>query len=413
MNRRKCRFCQAQLNVSFVDLGLSPLSNAFTELGKINGGNRFYPLHVYVCEQCFLVQLEEFESPQDIFGEEYAYFSSFSESWLQHAKEYVDNMIERYSINSSSKVVEIACNDGYLLQYFKERNVPVIGIEPAGNVAEEARKKGIPVVSDFFGEKLAELFVARGEQADLIIGNNVLAHVPDINDFVKGLKRLLKDGGLITIEFPHLLALIQENQFDTIYHEHFSYFSLSTVQKIFSYHGLTVFHVEKLLSHGGSLRIYARHKQDFSRSTTTTVDEIIKLEKAKGLQDIETYRLFFQQVEKTKRNILAFLIQLKNEGKRIVGYGAPAKGNTLLNYCGIRSDFIDYVVDINPYKQGLLLPGSLISIYEPERIRETKPDIIVIMPWNIKEEVMEQMSYVHEWGGEFAVFIPNPKVLKL
>ncbi|WAH37695.1 class I SAM-dependent methyltransferase [Alicyclobacillus dauci] len=411
MNDRKCRFCQTPLYQTFVDLGLSPVSNAFVKPENVNQGNRFYPLHAFVCEQCLLVQLEQFESPEDIFSQDYVYFSSFSESWLKHAQTYVEMVIDRYNIGKSSKVVEIACNDGYLLQYFIDKNISVLGIEPASSVADEAQNKGIPVVRSFFGTELAKELVNRSPKADLLIGNNVLAHVPDINDFVRGLKFLLNERGVITMEFPHLLRLMQGNQFDTIYHEHFSYFSFLTVQTIFSRFGLSLFDVEELPTHGASLRIYAKHAEDESKPISAAVEKLLTLEYEEGLHRMETYQTFSDKVVKTKRQILDLLIRLKNEGKSIVGYGAPAKGNTLLNYCGVGRDFFDYVVDKSPHKQGMLLPGTLIPVYAPDHITETKPDIVVIMPWNIKEEIVQQMGYIDEWNGQFVVFIPEPRVL--
>lgn len=412
MDTRTCRFCHLQLKDSFVNLGLSPFSNSFVRSDQVGQGSQFYPLQVFVCENCLLVQLDEFESPEHIFSNEYAYYSSFSESWLLHAKQYVNDMVRNYDLDQTSKVVEIACNDGYLLQYFVKQGIPVLGIEPAGNVAKAAETKGITVISDFFGEQLARRLVDNGEQADLIIGNNVLAHVPDLNDFVKGLKKLLKETGIITMEFPHLLKLMQDNQFDTIYHEHFSYFSFMTVEKVFALHSLTVFNVEELPTHGGSLRIYVRHEHYDNLQVSTEVDRLAALERTAGLHTMEAYHTFYKRVEQTKRDILSFLINLKNQGATIVGYGAPAKGNTLFNYCGIRNDFIQYVVDRNPHKQGTLLPGTLIPVYEPERIRDTKPDVVVIMPWNIQAEIIDQMAYITEWGGRFAVFIPEPKLIE-
>ena len=409
MVKKLCRFCRSELNESFVDLGMSPLSNSYVIPEKIANKENFYPLHTYVCSKCFLVQLEEFESPKEIFSE-YAYFSSFSNSWLKHAENYVDMMIKRFKFDSNSQVIEIASNDGYLLQYFKKEGIHVLGIEPANNVASEAIKKGIPTKSEFFGEELAIELDKKNIRADLLIGNNVLAHVPNLNDFVKGMKKLLNADGVITMEFPHLLRLINENQFDTIYHEHFSYLSLITVKQVFEKHCLTIFDVEELSTHGGSLRIYAKHNQDNTKNICENVDCVINKEIQMGLNKIETYREFSEQVKKTKRNILNFLINLKNEGKKIVGYGAPAKGNTLLNYCGIGTDFLDYTVDISPYKQGLYLPGSRIPVFTVDKIKQTKPDYVVILPWNIKEEIMEQMGFIKEWGGKFITLIPNVEV---
>lgn len=410
MKKRVCRFCGAGLNISFVDLGMSPLSNAYLPREKLQEKENFYPLHAYVCANCFLVQLEEFETPEQIFGD-YAYFSSYSESWLKHARDYTEQMISRFALGAEHQVVEIASNDGYLLQYFKSAGIPILGIEPAGNVAKAAQQKGIPTLVAFFGQQTAGELAAEGKQADLIIGNNVLAHVPDLIDFVSGLKILLKPHGVITLEFPHLLRLIRENQFDTIYHEHFSYFSLTTVNKIFTAHGLTLFDVEELPTHGGSLRIYARHTEDRTRPVGLRVTELLAREETAGIKNIRTYTAFSEQVKETKRKILGFLIRAKEEGRTIAGYGAPAKGNTLLNYCGIGTDFLDYTVDRSPFKQGLYLPGTHIPVESPEKIRETKPDYVVILPWNLKDEISEQMAYIREWGGKFIVLIPKVTVI--
>lgn len=405
----KCRFCGNELKETFVDLGMSPLSNSYLKFSTLQNKENFYPLHAYVCPKCYLVQLEEFESSEEIFSD-YAYFSSFSKSWLKHAENYANMIVERFKFNSSSKVIEIASNDGYLLQYFIKKNIPVIGIEPAKNVADEAIKKGIPTKSEFFGADLAKKLINENMYADLLIGNNVLAHVPDLNDFVSGMKKLLADNGVITMEFPHLLKLIEKNQFDTIYHEHFSYLSLITVKRVFQKHDLDIFDVEELSTHGGSLRIYAKHIEDNTKDISINVDKIISKEIEMGLNKIETYKNFSEKVKKTKRDILNFLIHIKSEGKQICGYGAPAKGNTLLNYCGIGTDFLDYTVDISPHKQGLFLPGTHIPIFSPDKIRETKPDYVIILPWNIKEEIIEQMSFIKEWGGKFVTLIPNIEV---
>lgn len=404
-----CRFCRAPLTHSFADLGMSPLANSYVKPERARAMEPFYPLHAYVCGRCLLVQLEEFESPQQIFGD-YSYFSSYSESWLKHAERYTETMIERFGIDKDWQVVEIASNDGYLLQYFKRRGVPVLGVEPAANVAKVALEAGIPSVVKFFGTRTAQELAAAGQKADLVIGNNVLAHVPDLNDFVAGLKLVLKEHGIITMEFPHLLRLIAENQFDTIYHEHFSYFSFLTVEKVFAAHGLTLFDVDELPTHGGSLRIYGRHSDDASRPIADRVDALRKKETQAGLGDMEVYARFAEQVRDTKRKLLAFLIDAKQRGKRIVGYGAAAKGNTLLNYCGIRSDFLDYVVDLSPHKQGHYLPGTRIPIFAPEQIKATRPDYVLILPWNIKAEIMEKMAHVREWGGKFVVPIPEVQV---
>jgi 2-polyprenyl-3-methyl-5-hydroxy-6-metoxy-1,4-benzoquinol methylase len=370
----------------------------------------YYPLEVYVCDSCFLVQLQEYETPGNIFSD-YAYFSSYSETWLNHAKEYVDDMIRLFGIDRNSLVVEIASNDGYLLQYFAERRVPVLGIEPARNVAEVARQKGIPTEVVFFGTQTAKRLASEGKYADLLLGNNVLAHVPNLNDFVIGLKMLLKPKGIITMEFPHLMRLMEETQFDTIYHEHFSYFSFLTVEKIFHAHSLTLFDVEELSTHGGSLRIYGRHTEDKTKPVAERVYQLRQKEREAGYADIHHYLGFQEKVKTIKKDILKFLIQAKEEGKRIVGYGAPAKGNTLLNYCGIRTDFVDYTVDRNPYKQGHYLPGSHIPIEEPSKIMETKPDYLFILPWNLKDEIMEQMAFIRQWGGKFVIPIPKIEVI--
>ncbi|WP_368294574.1 methyltransferase domain-containing protein [Dehalobacter sp. TBBPA1] len=404
-----CRFCGEPLVHTFADLGESPLSNAFIKPENLNKKEYFYPLHAYVCDACYLVQLQEFESPQAIF-EDYAYFSSFSESWLRHAQTYTEQMIHGFGVNLQMQVVEIACNDGYLLQYFVKHGIPVLGIEPAKNVALEAEKRGIPIITEFFGENLAAHLVEKGVKADLLIGNNVLAHVPDLNDFVKGLKILLNSSGMITLEFPHLLQLINENQFDTIYHEHFSYFSLLTVQKVFQDVELEIFHVEEIPTHGGSLRVYVKHSEDASRIKMDSVTKLLQKEMDAGLNDIQTYICFAKDVRKIKQQIMQFFKGIKEQGCTIVGYGAPAKGNTLLNYCGMGTDTIEYTVDLNPYKQGLYLPGTHIPVYSPERIAETKPDYIVILPWNLKSEVMEQLAYAKNWRAKFVILIPKIEV---
>jgi hypothetical protein len=409
MNMLQCRFCQTPLKHSFADLGMSPLANSYLKPEELHQAEAFYPMHVYVCETCYLVQLPEFESPQHIFGD-YAYFSSYSETWLKHAKTYVEQMIERFGFDSGSQIVEIASNDGYLLQYFKEKGVPILGVEPAKNVAKIAQEAGIPTIVKFFGIQTAKELAAQGKHADLLVGNNVLAHVPDLNDFVGGMKILLKPQGLITMEFHYLRQLLTKNQFDTIYHEHFSYFSCIAVEKVFADHGLTIFDVEELPTHGGSLRIYARHTEDETKPITSRVKELRDRELQEGFNKLETYTSFAQRVQETKRTLLEFLIQAKREGKSIVGYGAPAKGNTLLNYCGIRSDFMDYTVDRSPHKQGHFLPGTHIPIYHPDKIKETKPDYVVILPWNLKDEIMEQMKHIREWGGQFVVLIPEVEV---
>jgi C-methyltransferase C-terminal domain/Putative zinc binding domain/Methyltransferase domain len=408
-NSCSCRFCGTPLKHTLVDLGMSPLCESFLSVEQHNQMEPFYPLHVYVCDNCYLVQLEQYVSPDHIFTE-YAYFSSYAVTWLQHAKAYTDLMVERFHLNNESHVVEVASNDGYLLQYFVEKNIPCLGIEPAANVAKVAIEKGVPTQVVFFGVESARRLVAEGKQADLLLGNNVLAQVPDINDFVAGMKILLKPEGVITMEFPHLMRLMEENQFDTIYHEHFSYFSWIATEKIFAAHGLTLFDVEELPTHGGSLRIYARHEDDNSKPITDRAIALKQRELDYGFTKMETYRNFAAQVEETKRKLLEFLIKIKREGKTVVGYGAPGKGNTLLNYCGIRTDFLDYTVDRNPYKHGKFLPGTHIPIYSPDKIAQTKPDYVLILPWNFKDEIMQQMAFIRDWGGQFLVPIPEVTV---
>jgi len=405
----KCRFCGIPLETTFVDLGMQPLCESFLRSDQLDQMEPFYPLHVYVCGNCFLVQLEEYVHPKEIFSE-YAYFSSYSDSWLRHAKNYVDMMVSRFGLDERSHVIEVGSNDGYLLQYFKHRGIPVLGVEPAANVAEVAIGKGIPTLIQFFGPKVAQDLVGEDKMADLIIGNNVLAHVPDLNGFVEGLRILLKPLGIITIEFPHLLKLMDGNEFDTIYHEHFSYFSFVTVEKVLAAHSLRIFNVEELPTHGGSLRIYACHSDNSSLPTTTRVDDLRARETREGFLTLDKYHMFSELVKETKRSLLDLLIRLKRGGKSIVGYGAPGKGNTLLNYCGIRSDFIDYTVDLNPYKHGKFLPGSHIPIHPPDKIKETKPNYIIILPWNIKDEIIEQLSYISDWGGKFIIPIPQVKI---
>ena len=404
-----CRFCDAPLNHTFVDLGMSPLCESYLSPDQLNQMEPFYPLHVYVCDECFLVQLEEYVSPENIFTE-YAYFSSYAVTWLNHANAYTDLMIDRFHLDEHSHVVEVASNDGYLLQYFVEKKIPVLGIEPAKNVAQVAIDKGIPTLVEFFGEESAKRLASEGKMADLIAGNNVLAQVPDLNDFVAGLKVLLKPQGVITIEFPHIMCLVAENQFDTIYHEHFSYFSFITAEKIFAAHGLRLFDVEELSTHGGSLRIYACHEADSSKQLSERAIALRKREMQAGLTDMAYYSSFGEQVKQTKRKLLDFLIEVKEEGKTIVGYGAPGKGNTLLNYCGIRTDFLDYTVDRNPYKQGKFLPGTHIPILHPDKINETRPDYVFILPWNFKDEIIKQLDFIKEWNGQFLVPIPEVKI---
>ena len=405
-----CRFCASGLRHVFVDLGMSPLANSYITRERLNEMEAFFPLRAYVCGHCFLVQLQEFADPGAIFGQ-YAYFSSYSASWLEHCNAYADRIVPRFGLNGGSQVIELASNDGYLLQYFVTKGIRVLGIEPAVNVAEAAKKKGVPTVVRFFGTDVARELVESGVMADLLIGNNVLAHVPALHDFVAGMKLVLKQQGVITMEFPHLLRLMTERQFDTIYHEHFSYFSFLTVEQIFAAHGLTLFDVEELPTHGGSLRIYAHHSENLSRPITPQVKELRDREKAMGLSSLESYLDFSEQVKETKRELLNFLITAKANGHSVVGYGAAAKGNTLLNYCGIRDDFLDYVVDRSPHKQGLYLPGTHIPVYGTEKIRETKPDYLLILPWNLKEEIMSQMAFIREWGGQFVVPIPKVRIL--
>ena len=404
-----CRFCRAELHRTFVDLGMSPLCESFLTPDQLNQMEPFYPLHAYVCEQCFLVQVCDYVAPESIFSE-YAYFSSYSDSWLAHARRYTDAVIDRLGLDHHSLVVELGSNDGYLLQFFVARAIPVLGIEPARNVARAAVAKGVPTLVSLFGQTVATQLVAEGKRADLIVGNNVLAQVPDPNDFVAGVKALLKPQGVVTIEFPHLLRLMADNQFDTIYHEHFSYFSLLSASAIFRTHGLTLFDVEELPTHGGSLRIYARHVDDASRPQTARLSALLAREAAAGLHHLERYLSFPEQVHETKRRLLDFLIAAKRRGKSIVGYGAPGKGNTLLNYCGIRRDFLDYTVDRNPYKHGRFTPGTHIPIHPPDKINDTRPDYVLILPWNIKDEIMDQMAAIRSWGGQFVVPIPDVKV---
>jgi len=407
---RGCLFCGTPLRRTFVDLGMSPLCESYRSEDQLQQMEPFYPLHVYVCERCFLVQLQEFVVPEEIFTE-YAYFSSYADSWVEHMRRYADAITPRLGLGKESLVVEVASNDGYLLQHFVEKGIPVLGIEPAANVAEVARQKGVPTLVKFFGERTARELVAEGKRPDLLCGANVLAQVPDPNDFVEGLRILLRPGGVVTFEFPHLVRLMAENQFDTIYHEHFSYFSFLSAEAIFAAHRLVLFDVEELPTHGGSLRIYARHADDGARPVTERTRSLRQREVDLGLTRMETYQGFGEQVKETKRKLLEFLIGAKRAGKKVVGYGAPGKGNTLLNYCGVRTDFIDFTVDRNPYKQGKFLPGTHIPIHAPERIREARPDYLLILPWNLRDEIVKQMSYVREWGCRFVVPIPEVRIL--
>lgn len=406
-----CRFCGAELNNVFVDLGMSPIANDNVKKENLGKMEPFFPLCVYVCDKCYLAQLPEHQSPDAIFNSEYAYFSSFSDSWVKHAKDYVDKMIDRFAYNENNFVIELASNDGYLLQHFKAAGVPVLGIEPCANVAEAAEEKGIPSLVKFFGVNTAKELVAEGKKANLLLGNNVLAHVPDINDFVGGMKVVLNEGGVITMEFPHLMKLVEFNQFDTVYHEHYSYLSFVAVQRVFEHHGLRLFDVEEIPTHGGSLRIYACHKDDSGKSDSAAVAELLQRERDRGMEDLAYYRNYQEKVYDTKRKLLAFLIEAKNNGKSIVGYGAPAKGNTLLNYCGVRTDFVDFTVDRSPHKQGLHLPGTRIPILAPEQINASKPDYVLILPWNLKKEIIKQMQEVFTWGGKFVVPIPEVEVI--
>ncbi len=406
-----CRFCGAALSTTFVDLGVSPLANSYLKPERLNRMEPFYPLHAYVCDDCLLVQLEEFETPEAIFGD-YAYFSSYSDTLLAHAKAYCEQMARRFGIDASRRVVEIASNDGYLLRNFVEMGVPVLGIEPAANVAKTAVERGIPTLVEFFGEALARRLRDEGRSAHLIAANNVLAHVPALNDFVRGLALLLEPDGVITIEVPHLMRLVERNQFDTIYHEHFSYFSLLVLERIFASHDLAVFDVDEIDTHGGSLRIYARHAADDSKPVHAGVAELRGREIADGFDRVDRHTSFGEQVAATKRALLSFLVEAKGQGRSIVAYGAAAKGNTLLNYCGVGTDFVDYIVDRSPHKQGLYLPGSRIPILGPEKIAETRPDYVLILAWNLKDEVMESMRHVREWGGRFVVPIPRVAVFE-
>jgi SAM-dependent methyltransferase len=399
-----CRLCGASLSHVFADLGMSPLSNRYLTEAQLGEMEPFYPLCAFVCDRCFLVQLQEYESPAEIFSD-YAYFSSYSTTWLRHSEVYAGTVVERFGLNESSLVVEIASNDGYLLQYFQERGVPVLGVEPAANVAAVANERGIRTIAEFFGRETAGR-LAEERPADLLIGNNVLAHVPDLNDFVSGLANLLAPEGVLTMEFPHVLELIAGRQFDTIYHEHFSYLSLLAAERTFSGHGLQVFDVEQIPTHGGSLRVYCC-LADHPREEQGRVAALRRAEEDAGLQELATYVGFAGSVQEEKREILEFLIRLKKEGNQIVGYGAPAKGNTLLNFCGIRTDFLEYTADLNPVKQNRYLPGTHIPIRAPDAIRETRPDVVLILPWNLREEIMEQLSFIREWGGVFAARSPQ------
>ena len=407
----KCRFCKSELENIFIDLVNSPASNSYLTASQLIEPEVFYPLKVYTCTKCFLVQVDEYKKSDAIFDSNYAYFSSFSTSWLQHAKEYTDLMASRFGYNENSFVIEVASNDGYLLQYFKEKNIPVLGIEPTANTAAAAKEKGIDSVIEFFGSRLAKELVAKNIKADLLLGNNVLAHVPDIVDFVSGLKIILKENGVITMEFPHLMQLVDNNQFDTVYHEHFSYLSFYTVKEIFASQGLEMFDVQELPTHGGSLRIYAKHQNDKSKSVSENVANLLQKENAKGMRGLAYYDHFQQQALKIKLDITEFLIDQKRAGKKVAAYGAAAKGNTMLNYCGIKSDLIEFVVDANPHKQNKFLPASHVPIVNEQYLKDSKPDFVIIFPWNLKDEITKQLSYIKDWGGKFVVAVPHLQIL--
>ncbi|HEY4797494.1 MAG TPA: class I SAM-dependent methyltransferase [Bacteroidia bacterium] len=406
-----CRFCNTELHHKFVDLGNSPPSNSFVTKEYLEQGEMYYPLKVYVCERCFLVQIDECKKSVDIFNNFYPYFSSYSRTWLEHAKAYTEMMIDRFHYNAESFILEIASNDGYLLQYFKEKNIPVMGVEPTANTAEVAIAKGIETVVDFFNENLAHKLAVHNKKADLVLGNNVLAHVPDVNSFVKGLKTVLKEDGVITMEFPHLMQLVEQSQFDTIYHEHFSYFSFYTVRKIFEKHKLEIFDVEQLSTHGGSIRIFAKHQADAKKKVSDNVHRLLATEEKLGMRDLKYYSDFQNKTLVIKYQLLQFLINMKLQGKKVVAYGAAAKGNTLLNYCGIKQDLIQFVIDASPFKLGKYMPASHIPVVKEEEIRKYKPDYVLILPWNIKDEIMKQLSYILEWKGKFVVPIPQLEVI--
>jgi SAM-dependent methyltransferase len=404
-----CRFCGGPL-AEFVDLGMSPLCESYLTENQLNSMEPFYPLAACVCRDCLLVQLQEYVAPEHIFSE-YAYFSAYSDAWVEHARRYAETMTERLSLGPASYVIELGSNDGYLLQFFVEKGIPVLGIDPAANIAGAAEARGVPTLVTFFGLETARELAEKGNQADLVVGNNVLAQVANLNSFVEGIRLILKPQGVCTIEFPHLFKTMVGNQFDQIYHEHFSYFSAFTAEKIFAAHGMRIFDVEELWTHGGSLRIYACHAGDASHPTAPSVSVLARREREAGLHRLETYADFADRVRATKRKLLSFLIEAKTCGKSLVGYGAPGKGNTLLNYCGIRTDFLDYTVDRNPYKQGKYLPGTHIPIFSPEKIAETRPDYVLILPWNLKDEITTQLSYIRSWNGRFVVPIPEVSVI--
>jgi SAM-dependent methyltransferase len=403
---RSCRFCGAEQLHTFLDLGMSPLCEAYPSAADLNRGEIYYPLLVFVCGRCFLVQLRKYESPERIFSD-YPYFSSYSDSWLKHAEKYCEKMAARFGLGPQSFVIEVASNDGYLLQYFVQQRVPVLGIEPAGNVARAAIDMGVPTLVRFFGSQLAKDLASEGRCADLIVCNNVLAQVPDLNDFVEGLYTLLKPDGVLTLEFPHLLRMIERNEFDTIYHEHFSYFSMHTTVRILEAHAMRAFNVEELTTHGGSLRVYGCRAENHTYKTEASVRTVIAEEERAGLASVEGYATFTQQVRKTKLTLVDFLITAARQGKSVAGYGAPGKSATLLHYCGIGRDLIEYTVDRNPKKQGRYLPGTHIPIHHPSRLRETRPDYVLILPWNLKDEIMAQLQFIRDWGGQFVVPIPE------
>lgn len=407
----QCRFCKAELDNVFIDLFNSPASNSFLTEAQLNEPEAFYPLKVYTCEKCFLVQVDEYKKSDAIFDSNYVYFSSFSTSWLKHAEQYTDMMTKRFGYNQDSLVIEIASNDGYLLQYFRQLNIPVLGIEPTANTAAAAKEKGVDSIVDFFGVRLAKELAAKNTRADLLLGNNVLAHVPDIVDFVGGMKIILQPAGVITMEFPHLMQLVDNNQFDTIYHEHFSYLSFYTVKQIFESQGLEMFDVEEIPTHGGSLRIFAKHKEDDSKAISPNVAALLGKEMQKGMSGAAYYDNFQQKALKVKLDITAFLVEQKRAGKKVAAYGAAAKGNTLLNYCGIKADLIDFVVDANPHKQNKFLPASHIPVKNEEYLKNARPDFVIIFPWNLKTEIMKQLEYVKEWGGRFVIPIPELQII--
>ncbi len=403
----QCRFCKTPLTHVFIDLVNSPASNSFLQEKQLNEPELFYPLKVYTCHKCFLVQIDEYKRSETIFTDDYVYFSSYSTSWLAHASNYTNMMIERFGFNERSQVIEIASNDGYLLQYFRKKNIPVLGIEPTANTAAEAEKIGIRTIVDFFGVRLARKLTVK---ADLLLGNNVLAHVPDILDFVAGMKIVLAKQGVITMEFPHLVQLVDNNQFDTIYHEHYSYLSFYSVKQVFESQGLELFDVEEIPTHGGSLRIYAKHKEDSSKIVSPKIKVLLEKEIKKGITDLHYYDHVQQKALKVKLDLISFLIEQKKAAKKVAAYGAAAKGNTLLSYCGIKNDLINFVADANPNKQGKWLPGSHIPVVHEDRLREEKPDYVLLLPWNLADEITAQLSYIREWGGRFVIPIPQLKI---